>query len=78
VRVPDDLGAADHLLQLVDPAVQEADFLLRLLVFGVVLDVAWLECFLQPLARLRAAAKGHLEIPFELLEALRRQQNRFG
>src|SRR5438270_15743 len=78
VSVADDLRAPDHLLQLVDPAVQHADLFLGLLVLGVVLDVPRLERFLEPLARLGAPAQGDFEISLELLEALGRQQYRFG
>src|SRR5215472_8991549 len=78
VRVADDLGAADHLLQLVDPAVQETDLFLRLFVLGVVLDVARLEGLLQSLARLAAPAQRDLEVALELLEPFRCQQYRFG
>ena len=78
MRVLDDLGAADHLLQLVDAAVQKPDFFLRLLVLGVVFDVSRLEGFLQALAGLGAARESDLEIALELLEALGGQQNRFG
>ena len=78
MRVPDDLCSPDHLLQLVDPAVEKSDLFLRLLVLGVVLDVARLEGFLEALARLGATARRNLEISLELLETLGRQQNRFG
>ncbi len=43
-----------------------------------ILPADGLEGFLQPLAGLGTAAQGHLEISLQLLEALRRQQNRFG
>src|SRR5690242_1613914 len=76
--VPDDLRAADHLLQLVDPAVEHAHLFLRLLVLWVVLDVARLERFLQPLARLGAPLQRDLQVALELLQALRGQQYRFG
>src|SRR2546421_10359389 len=39
VCVADDLGPSDHLLQLVDPADQDAAFLLRPRIFVVVLEV---------------------------------------
>ena len=71
-------GAADHLLQLVDAAVEEPDLFLRLLVLGVVLDVARLERLLQALAGLGAPLQRDLEVALELLQPLRSQQNRFG
>src|SRR5712692_6423937 len=77
VRLFDDLGAADHLLQLVDAAVEESDLFLRLLILGVVLDVAGLERLLQALARLGAARQRDFEVALELLEPLGREQNRF-
>src|SRR5207248_2678141 len=78
VRVPDDLGATDHLLELIDPAVEKSDLLFRLFVLRVVLDVARLKRLLQALTGFGAAAQGDLEISLELLESLRGQQNRFG
>src|SRR6266851_8420478 len=77
VRLLDDLGASDHLLQLVDTAVEEADLFLRLLILGVVLDVAGLERLLQALARLGPARQRNLKVALELLEPLGREQNRF-
>src|SRR5581483_3614103 len=78
VRLLDDLGAADHLLQLVDPVVEETDLLLRLLVLRVVLDVTRLKGLLQALARLDTALLRNVEIALELFEPLGSQQNRFG
>src|ERR1700693_3635162 len=77
VRLLDDLRPADHLLQLVDAAVEEADLLLRLLVLGVVFDVTRLERLLEALARFCTALQRDLEIALELLQPLGRQQNRF-
>ena len=78
MRLPDDLGTSDHFLQLVDPAVEEPDLFLRLLVFGVVLDVARLKSLLQALARFGTPLERDLEIALELFQPLRSQQNRFG
>ena len=78
VRVPDDLGAADHLLQLVDPAIEQADLFFRLLVFRVVLDVPRLEGLLEPLPCVGAPSQRDLEIALELLQPLGSQQYRFG
>src|SRR5260370_39800854 len=76
VRLLDDLGAADHLLQLVDAAVEESDLFLRLLILWVVLDDAGLERLLQALARLAAARQRDFEDARDLLELLGRQHNR--
>jgi hypothetical protein len=78
VGVPDDLGPPDHLLQLVDAAVEKTDLLLGLLVLGVVLDVAWLERFLEALACLGAPLQRDFEVALELFQPLWRQQDRFG
>jgi len=78
VRIPDDLGAADHLLELIDAGVQKSDFLFRLLVLRVVLDVARLERFLQALTGLGTPLQRDIEVALELLEPLRCQQDRFG
>src|SRR4029077_16356539 len=77
VRLLDDLRASDHLLELIDAAVEEADLLLRLLVFRVVFDVAGLECLLQALAGLGTPLQRDLEIALELLQPLGREQYRF-
>src|SRR5258708_7753840 len=77
VRVLDDLRPADHLLELVDPAVEETDLLLRLLVLRVVLDVSRLKRLLEALARLDTAPQSDLQVAFELLEPLGSQQDRF-
>src|SRR5260370_584352 len=77
VRLLDDLRASDHLLELIDAAVEEADLLLRLLVLGVVLDVARLERLLQALARLGAPQQRDFEIALELFKPLGREQYRF-
>ena len=50
----DDLGPADHLFQLVDPAVDQADLFFCLLIFRVVLDVTRLEGLLEPVGRFHA------------------------
>ena len=73
----DDLCPADHLLQLVDAAVQETDLFLGLLVFGVVLDIARLECFLEAFAGFGAALQRDFEIALELFQPLGREQYRF-
>src|SRR5258708_11680802 len=77
VRLLDDLRAAYHLLQLVDPAVEQSNLFLRLLILRVVLDVAGLERLLQALARLGAPRQSDFEVALELLKPLGRKQNRF-
>src|SRR6202521_5037724 len=77
VRLLDDLSSPDHLLQLVDSAVEETDLLFGLLVLGVVLDVSGLERLLEAFARLGAPLQGDLQIVLELLEALGSEQKGF-
>src|SRR5258708_7320764 len=67
VRVLDDLRATDHLLQLVDPAVEQSDLFLRLFVLGVVFDVARLKRLLQALTRLSAPHQRDLQGALDLL-----------
>ena len=74
----DDRRAADHLLKLVDAAVEEAHLLLRLLVLRVVLDVAWLERLLQALTRFGATAQRDFEVALELFQPFGRKQYGFG
>src|SRR5436189_3528925 len=78
MRFLDDLGAADHLLELVDAAVEETYLFLRLLILGVVLDISRLEGLLQALAGIEPTLQRDLEVALELLQPLRSQQNRFG
>src|SRR5713226_7004194 len=78
VRLLDDLRPPDHLLELIDAAVEEADLLLRLLVFRVVFDVARLERLLQARARLGTPLQRDLEIALELLQPGGREQYRYG
>src|SRR5919197_1246490 len=76
VALVDELSAPDHLLQLVNPAVEEADLLLGLLVFGVVFDVARLEGIAHALGRLFAALADNLQLVLEALQAFGREQYR--
>src|SRR2546425_907451 len=71
------MGPSDHLLELVDPAVQETDLFLGLLVLGVVLDITRLERLLQALAGLGTPLQRDFKIALELLEPLGREQYRF-
>src|SRR3989442_14704614 len=76
MRFLDDLGPSDHLLELVDPAVQETDLFLGVLVLVVVLDITRLERLLQALAGLGTPLERDFEIALELLEPLGREQYR--
>ena len=60
----DELGAANHLFQLIDPAIDQANLFLRLLVLRVVLDITRLEGLLQPIGRLDEAGALNLELAF--------------
>ena len=73
----DDLGPADHLFQLVDPAVDQADLFFCLLIFRVVLDVTRLEGLLEPLGSLDAAGTLNFELSFQPLESFGCEKYRF-
>src|SRR5207237_8278742 len=72
----DDLGAADHLLQLVDLVVEAPDLLFRLLVLWIVLDVSGLGRLLHAVGRLDPSFSSNDQFVLEPFQAFARQPDR--